>query len=65
MFINEPNFYYYLAFNTIPFTFAVILGFLTVYPMVKKEDAKKRVRKVIIRILWRRGRIRLSGTSRL
>jgi len=48
MFISDPNFYYYLAFNTIPFTFAVILGFLTVYPMVKKEDAKKRVRKVII-----------------
>lgn len=48
MFISEPNFYYYLAFNIIPFTFAVILGFLTVYPMVKKEDARKRVGKVII-----------------
>jgi len=48
MFISEPNFYYHLAFSTIPFMFAVILGFLTVYPMVKKEDAKKRVRKVII-----------------
>jgi phosphoglycerol transferase MdoB-like AlkP superfamily enzyme len=48
MFISEPNFYYYLAFSTIPFTFAVILGLFTVYPMVKKEDAKKRVRKVII-----------------
>jgi len=48
MFISEPNFYYYLAFNTIPFTFVVILGFLTVYPMVKKEDTKRRVRKVII-----------------
>jgi threonine/homoserine efflux transporter RhtA len=48
MFISELNFYYYLAFNTIPFTFAVILGFLTVYPTVKKEDAKRRVRKVII-----------------
>jgi hypothetical protein len=48
MFISDPNFYYHLAFNTIPFTFAVILGFLTVYPTVKKEDAKKKVRKVII-----------------
>ena len=48
MFISDPNFYYHLAFNTIPFTFAVILGFLTVYPMVKKEDTKRRVRKVII-----------------
>jgi hypothetical protein len=48
MFISDPNFYYHLAFNTIPFTFAVILGFLTVYPMVKKEDVKRRVRKVIV-----------------
>jgi len=48
MFISEPNFYYHLAFSTIPFMFAVILGFLTVYPKVKKEDAKRRVRKVII-----------------
>ncbi|MFP3234397.1 MAG: hypothetical protein RXR08_12235 [Sulfolobaceae archaeon] len=48
MFISDPDFYYYLAFNTIPFTFAVILGFFTVYPMVKKEDAKKRVRKVLV-----------------
>ena len=48
MFISEPNFYYYLAFSTIPFTFAVILVLFTVYPMVKKEDTKRRVRKVII-----------------
>jgi len=48
MFISEPNFYYHLAFSTIPFTFVVILGFLTVYPMVKKEDARKRVRKVLV-----------------
>jgi hypothetical protein len=48
MFISDPNFYYHLAFNTIPFTFAVILGFLTVYPMIKKDDTKKKVRKVII-----------------
>jgi hypothetical protein len=65
MLISEPNFYYYLAFNTIPFTFAVILGFLTVYPMVKKEDARKRVGKVIIGYYGEGGRIRFSGTSRL
>ncbi|MEM1625847.1 MAG: hypothetical protein QXV69_00930 [Sulfolobaceae archaeon] len=48
MFISNPNFYYYLAFSTIPFTFAVILGLLTVYPMIKKEDVKKRLSKFII-----------------
>ena len=48
MFISEPNFYSYLAFSTIPFTFAVILGFFTIYRMVKKEEVKKRAKKVII-----------------
>jgi len=48
MFITDPNFYYCLACSAITLPLAVILGLLTIYPMVKKEDAKRRVRKVII-----------------
>lgn len=65
MFISEPNFYYYLAFSTIPFMFAVILGFFNIYPMVKKGGSEKEGKEGPRRILRQRSRIRLSGVSRL